>query len=57
MAIFQSASKIAFLLLTLALCAALFCGKVEAKDFMYICGMAFTYYFSTNKRGTGPQGQ
>jgi len=44
--ILQSASKIVFILLALSACAGFFIGKLEAKDFMLLAGMAFTFYFS-----------
>lgn len=44
--IFTSASKIVFILLTITACAGFFFGKLEAKDFMVLSGMAFGFYFS-----------
>lgn len=44
--IFSSASKIVFIILALSLVGLTFAGKVEAKDFIMLCGMAFTFYFS-----------
>lgn len=44
--LFESASKIVFILLTLGLIGLTFIGIVEAKDFIMLCGMAFTFYFS-----------
>lgn len=51
MKILSSASKIVFLLVTLALIALTFIGKVDPKDFVAIAMMVFTYYFS-NKWST-----
>jgi len=48
MKIFKSASKIVFMMMALALVALTFTNKVEAKDFVMLASMAFTYYF-TNK--------
>ena len=44
--IFTSASKLVFLMLTTTACVSFFLGKLEAKDFMVLAGMAFAYYFS-----------
>jgi len=52
--IWQSASKIVFILIAVAVVAGMFIGKIDAKDFMVLASMAFTYYF-TRDRGTYPQ--
>ena len=44
--VFESASKIVFVLLTLALIGLTAMRIIEAKDFIMLCGMAFTFYFS-----------
>lgn len=44
----NSASKIVFILMAVALVVLTFVGKVESKDFMTASMMAFTFYF-TNK--------
>jgi putative solute:sodium symporter small subunit len=44
--ILSSASKLVFLLLAVTACVGFFLGKLEAKDFMLLAGMAFTFYFS-----------
>lgn len=44
--ILNSASKIVFILMAGAVVAALFIGKIEAKDFMVLASMTFTYYFA-----------
>lgn len=44
--IFKSASKLVFLLLAFALVVLTFMGIVEAKDFIVLVSMAFTYYFT-----------
>jgi hypothetical protein len=44
--IFTSASKLVFLLMTIAVIAGMFIGKIDAKDFMMLASMAFTFYFS-----------
>ena len=46
MEILKSASKIVFLLMALALITLTVIGIVEAKDFVMLAGMAFTYYFT-----------
>lgn len=46
MTILKSASKIVFLLMALALVGLTAWGKVEAKDFVMLASMAFTYYFT-----------
>lgn len=50
--IFKSASKIVFLMLALTACVGFFFGKLEAKDFMVLSGMAFGFYFA-NKGESG----
>lgn len=47
MTILQSAAKIVFILMTLAVITGLFLGKIEAKDFMVLASMAFAFYFVT----------
>ena len=42
----KSASKIVFLLLAFALVGLTAWGKVEAKDFVMLTSMAFTFYFN-----------
>ena len=44
--ILNSASKIVFILMTIALIALTMMKIVDAKDFIMMCAMAFTYYFS-----------
>ena len=44
--IFQSASKIVFILIAVTTCAGFLLGKLEAKDFIPLVAMAFTYYFT-----------
>jgi len=46
MAILTSASKIVFILMTLAVIAGMFIGKIDPKDFMMLAGMAFSFYFA-----------
>lgn len=44
--IFESASKIVFILMALAVVLLTAFGKVDAKDFIMLASMAFTFYFS-----------
>lgn len=44
--ILKSASKIVFVLMTLALIGLTAFGKVDPGDFVMLTAMAFTYYFS-----------
>lgn len=53
MAILTSASKIVFILMTLAVIAGMFIGKIDPKDFMMLAAMAFSFYFA-NKGETNP---
>lgn len=47
MNILSSASKIVFIAMALALIAGLFVGKIDPKDFIVLCSMAFAFYFVT----------
>lgn len=49
--IFTSASKIVFLLITIAACIGFFTGRLSEANFMLLAGSAFTFYF-TNKNET-----
>lgn len=46
MNILESASKIVFILMALAVVALTFIGRVDPKDFMMLASMVFTFYFS-----------
>lgn len=46
MMILQSAAKIVFILMAVAVVIALFIGKIEAKDFMVLASMSFAFYFT-----------
>lgn len=52
--ILSSASKIVFILLAVSACAGFFIGKLEAKDFMLLAGMAFAFYFSNKGEASQP---
>ena len=47
MKILSSASKIVFILLAVSSCAGFFLKLLEAKDFMVLAGMAFSFYFAS----------
>lgn len=52
--ILSSASKIVFILMAVAACAALFFGILSENNFMILAGGAFAFYFSnkpTNAEG------
>lgn len=44
--ILGSASKLVFLMLASSACIGFFLGMLEAKDFMLLAGMAFSFYFA-----------
>jgi hypothetical protein len=46
MKILESASKLVFLAMTIALIALTFIGRVDPKDFIVLASMVFTFYFS-----------
>lgn len=52
--IFESASKIAFLMLAFSACVGFFIGRLEPKDFMMLAGMAFAFYFSNKGEPSAP---
>lgn len=54
MAILTSASKIVFILMTLAVIAGMFLGKIDPKDFMMLAGMAFSFYFANKGDAVTP---
>jgi hypothetical protein len=47
MTILQSAAKIVFILMAVAVVALTFTGKVDPKDFMVLASMSFAFYFVT----------
>ena len=49
--LFASASKLVFLVLAVTGCVAFLWGKLEAKDFMMMIGMAFSFYFGKSMPG------
>ncbi len=52
--IYSSASKIVFILMAVATIAGMFYGKVDAKDFMILASMAFSFYFANKGEPTEP---
>lgn len=51
MELLKSAAKVVFILMALAVTAGLFLGKIDAKDFMVLAAMAFTFYFTAPRTG------
>lgn len=54
MELFKSASKLVFLIMTLATVAGMFMNKIDPKDFMILASMAFSFYFAN--KGTSENG-
>ena len=54
MRILQSASKLVFLLMGLTACLAFLSGLMESKDFMGLCMLAFSFYFSKKPSTDNP---
>jgi hypothetical protein len=52
--IYSSASKIVFILMAGATIAGMFYGKVDAKDFMILASMAFSFYFANKGEPSEP---
>lgn len=50
MRIFQSASKIVFVLVAVTSAVGLFTGHFESKEWMVLASMAFTYYFGVQNQ-------
>jgi hypothetical protein len=48
----QSASKFVLLLMTLTVCVAFLLRLLEAKDFLFLVGMVFAYYFTKTDKNT-----
>lgn len=46
MSILESASKIVFILMALAVITGLFAGEISGDQFLVLAGMAFAFYFS-----------
>ncbi len=52
--IYSSASKIVFILMAVATIVGMFYGKIDAKDFMVLASMAFSFYFANKGEGDQP---
>lgn len=52
--IYTSASKIVFILMAVAVIVGMFYNKVDAKDFMILASMAFSFYFANKGEGNEP---
>ena len=52
--ILTSASKIVFILMTLAVIAAMFTNKITGEQFMVLAGMTFAFYFSNKGDSSQP---
>ena len=50
--ILSSASKIVFIAVALAVIGAMFLRIIDAKDFMILASMVFSYYFTKDKGDT-----
>lgn len=54
MQIYQSASKIVFILMAIATIAGMLLGKIDPKDFLTLVSMAFTFYFANKGDNSQP---
>lgn len=54
MKILSSASKIVFIMIAITVCVAFLRGLLEAKDFMVLSGMAFSFYFANKGESSEP---
>jgi hypothetical protein len=52
--IYTSASKIVFILMAVEVIVGMFYGKVDAKDFMILASMAFSFYFANKGESNEP---
>ena len=52
MKILSSASRLVFLIMTVALCVFTYKGIVDPKDFMMLASMSFTFYFTRKSENT-----
>lgn len=50
----SSASKIVFILMAVATIAGMFVGKIDAKDFIVLASMAFSFYFANKGESSQP---
>ncbi len=54
MEIIKSASKLVFVLMAIATIVGMFMGRIEAKDFLVLVSMAFTFYFANKGDSNQP---
>jgi len=54
MQIYQSASKIVFILMAIATITGMLLGKIDPKDFLTLVSMAFTFYFANKGDNSQP---
>lgn len=54
MEILKSASKLVFVLMAVATIVGMFMGRIDAKDFLVLVSMAFTFYFANKGDGSQP---
>lgn len=54
MQIFQSATKLVLIIMTLALVVGLFLGKIEPKDFVVLTSVVYAFYFG-QKQSVSPK--
>jgi hypothetical protein len=52
--IYTSASKIVFILMAIATITGMFYGRIDAKDFMILASMAFSFYFANKGENNQP---
>lgn len=54
MEIIKSASKLVFILMAVATIIGMFIGRIDAKDFLVLVSMAFTFYFANKGDNSQP---
>ncbi len=51
---FNSASRLVLLTMTLTVCTAFLLGLLDSKDFLMLAGMVFAFYFTKTDKNTDP---
>lgn len=51
---FNSASRLVLLTMTLTVCCAFLLGLLDSKDFLMLAGMVFAFYFTKTDKNTDP---
>jgi len=51
---FQSASRLVLLIMTLTVCSAFLMQLLDSKDFLILAGMVFAFYFTKTDKNTDP---